>query len=97
MTEQPKIRLFSITIHAWRLNQDGTSEVNIQNVVALLGEGVDIAQIANDQARQVYPSDEWRDQQAIWTEIPQDSRIGPFHLTWQAEIAGDDATAGVGT
>jgi hypothetical protein len=95
MTDQPKIRLFSITIHAWRM-VDGNSEVNIQNVVALLGENVDIAIVANDHARTVYPSDEWRDQQAIWTEIPQDWRVGPFHLTWQAEIVGDDTAAGVG-
>jgi len=93
MTEQPKTRLFSVTIHAWRM-QDGQSEVNIQSFVALLTEAADIEQVANSQAYAVYPSNEWRDQQAIWTEVPQDSRVGPFRLRWHAEIADSDTPTG---
>jgi hypothetical protein len=98
MTEEPKIRLFSITVHAWRLNQDGNSEVNIQNVVALATSDVDIAQIANDHAHQVYPTAEgWKSQQSFWTEIPHDARLGPFHLTWQAELVDDNTNSGRAT
>jgi hypothetical protein len=95
MTEEPKTRLFSITIHAWRLNQDGNSEVNIQNVIALIAGDFDIAQLANEQAHKVYPDDEdWKGHNAIWTEIPPDSQLGPFRLRWVADVVGEDATAG---
>jgi hypothetical protein len=94
MTEQQKTRLYSVTIHAWRM-RDGQSEVHMQSVVALLGQDVDIAEVANAQAHQVYPSGEdWKDQKAIWTEIPSDSQVGPFRLRWHAELVDSDTTAG---
>jgi hypothetical protein len=95
MTEAPRTRLFAITVHAWRVNKDGNSEVNIQTVISLATSDVDITQVAENHARQVYSTDEgWESQQAFWTEIPQDTRVGPFHLTWRADLVDDSAATG---
>jgi hypothetical protein len=94
MTEQPKTRLFAITIHAWR--PDGAnSEVNVQTFIALLTEAADVQQVGTTQAFAVYPSEEgWKDQQAISAEVPPDSQVGPFRLRWNAEVIENTTTAG---
>jgi hypothetical protein len=93
MTEQPKTRLYAVTIHAWRKSGE-QSEVNVQTFVALLTDAADIEQVATSQAQATYASEEWTDQQAIWAEIPQDSQVGPFRLRWNAELADKGVPAG---
>jgi hypothetical protein len=86
MIEEPKKRLFAITITAARQRDDGTPEITMQNIVGLLIGDVDIAQVWQDHARQVFPAAErWADHKAIWTEIEPGMMFGSLRLTWDVQ------------
>ena len=92
MTQEPKTRLFAVTITAARTRDDGTPEVGLQNIVGLLVGDTDILEAWKEHARAVYPdTDKWRDHQAVWTEIDQGMMFGPLRLTWQVEDTSNGA------
>jgi hypothetical protein len=86
MTEEPKTRLFAMTISARRTKEDGTPEISMQNVVAFMPEVYNLNAMSEEHARRIRPIDEgWTDHQVIWTEVPRELLFGPYRVTWQAE------------
>jgi hypothetical protein len=87
MTEEPTKRLFSLILTAWRIEND-QPQVAMRNIIALSAGETDIEQDGKSAARELFPdADGWRDQTALWTEITQGMPVGPFRLTWHAELS----------
>ena len=83
------MRLFSISISAWRIIND-QPEVVLQNVVGLLVGETDVDGDTRQHAHDTFPeSDGWQGHQFVATEIPQGMDFGPFRLTWQTERLPD--------
>jgi len=62
----------------------------MRNIVALLAGAVDVIQEGKKAAQDLFPdADGWHDQSAIATEIIQEMPVGPFRLTWHAELPAD--------
>jgi hypothetical protein len=86
MTEEPQLRLFSLILTAWRVENDAP-QVAMRNLIVLLAGDTDLDQEGSRAARELFPdADDWRDQVGLWTEINQGMPVGPFDLTWHAEL-----------
>jgi len=87
------MRLFAISMSAWRMVNE-QPEVVMQSVVGLLIGESDAHEELMEHARRIFPeADGWQGHQFILTEIPQGTSVGPFRLSWQVERQPDTVGA----
>jgi hypothetical protein len=85
MTEEPTMRLFAVTLIAWR-SEDDQPRVALRTIIVLLAGEADLEQKGIELAKDLFPTaDGWNDQSSTWTEIPQGMSVGPLRLTWRAD------------
>jgi hypothetical protein len=85
MSNEPTIRLISLVLTAWRI-ENAQPLVAMRNMIVLSAGEIDLEQEGNQAALSIFPpTDEWKDQKFFATEITQGMMFGPLKLTWSVE------------
>jgi hypothetical protein len=85
MTEEPKMKLYALSVAAMHKGESPTA-IGVQTAIAALPEGVSVEEAGLQVARDIFPeSDGWGNHYANAVEITQQFPLAPYRLVWRLE------------